>query len=209
EAAIYYPLALSLINQQKTEEADQMIRQMVARGGNSPQLHILLGRAAYDQGDSIKALEELKTAISLDTKVLLAHFYSGTIYLKLGKFPEAEKEFEAELALNPDDLQAKYNLGYVLLANQQADRGVALMREITVRKPEFADAHYELGKALLQKGEIDKAIASLERAAKLEPDKAHIHYQLGRAYLSAGRKADGDSQIEISKQLKDKERNQS
>jgi Flp pilus assembly protein TadD len=83
------------------------------------------------------------------------------------------------------------------------------MREVSVLKPEFADAHYELGKALLQKGEVEKAIVSLEKAAKLEPNKAHVHYQLGRAYLAAGRKTDGDSQIEISKQLKDRERSQS
>ena len=181
---------------------------MVSLGGNSPQLHILLGRAAYDQGDSVKALEELQSALSLDNKVLLAHFYSGVIYLKLGKFNEAQKEFEAELVRNPNDLQAKYDLGYVLLANQETTRGIALMREVCLTRPEFADAHYELGKALLQKGEIENAIVSLEKAAHLDPAKAHIHYQLGRAYLAAGRKAEGDGQMEISRQLKEKERGQ-
>jgi Flp pilus assembly protein TadD len=82
------------------------------------------------------------------------------------------------------------------------------MREVSLLKPEFADAHYELGKALLQKGDIDQAIESLQRAAKLDPGKAHIHYQLGRAYLAAGRKQEGDGQIEVSKQLKEKERTQ-
>ncbi len=208
EATLYYPLALSLINEKKTNEANHFIEQMVALGSNSPQVHILFGRAAYDEGDSTKALEELRAAILLDHKVLLAHFYSGVVYLKLGKFDEAEKEFEAELALNPNDLQAKYDLGYVLLAGQETERGIKLMRDVSLLKPEFADARYELGKALLQKGDIDGAIESLQVAAKLDPGKAHIHYQLGRAYLAAGRKADGESQIEISKQLKEKERAQ-
>jgi tetratricopeptide (TPR) repeat protein len=206
EAALYYPLALSLINQNKSEEANRFIQQMVAVGSNSPQLHILLGRAAYDQGDSAKALEDLQAAISLDNKVLLAHLYSGVVYLKLGRFEEARKEFEAELALNPSDLQAKYDLAYILLAGQETERGITLMREVTLLKPELADAHYELGKALLQKGDIGQAIESLQLAAKLDPAKAHIHYQLGRAYLAAGRKPEGDAQIEISRQLKEKER---
>ena len=140
--------------------------------------------------------------------MLLAHFYSGVVYLKLGKFDEAKKHFEAELALNPNDLQAKYDLAYVLLAGQETERGISLMREVCLLKPDFADAHYELGKALLQKGEIDSAIENLQLAAKLDPDKAHIHYQLGRAYLAAGRKSDGDRQIEMSRQLKEKERTQ-
>lgn len=208
EAALYYPLALSLINQNRNEEANQFIQQMVTLGGSNPQLHILLGRASYDQGDSAKALEELQSALALDSRVLLAHFYSGVVYLKLGKFEDAKREFEAELVLNPNDLQAKYNLGYVLLAGQETDRGITLMREVVVKKPQLADARYELGKAFLKKGDLKEAIESLEQAAKLEPAKAHIRYQLGRAYLAAGRKLDGDSQIEISRQLKEKERTQ-
>ena len=209
EAALYYPLALSLIKQQKTDAANDVIKQMVLKGANSPQLHILLGQAAYDQGDSAKALEELQTAISLDSKVLLAHFYAGLIYLKLGKFEEAKREFNLELALNPDDLRAKYNLAFVLLAAQETARGIALMREVVQSQPDFADAHYELGKALLQKGDIKEAVESLEVASKLAPEKPHVHYQLGRAYLAAGRKAEGDGQLEISKRLKEKERTQS
>jgi len=205
EAALYFPLALSLINEKKNDEANQIIQQMVAQG-SSPQLHILLGRAAYDQGDSAKALEELQTAISLDPKALLSHFYSGVVYLKLGKFEEARKEFEAELALNPNDLQAKYDLGYVLLAGQETARGIALMREVVVAKPQFSDARYELGKALLHQGDVKGAIENLEVAEKLDPSKAHIHYQLGRAYLAAGRQAEGNGQIEMSKKLKEKER---
>jgi tetratricopeptide (TPR) repeat protein len=208
EAALYYPLALSLINQNKTAEANHFIEQMVALGRNSPQLHILLGRAAYDQGDSAKALEELQTALSLDNKILLAHLYSGVVYLKLGKFDEARKEFEAELALNSSDLQARYNLAYVLLTGQDITRGIKLMQEVIRQRPQLADAHYELGKALLKTGDLKGAIASLETAAKLEPSKSHIHYQLGRAYLAAGRKSEGDSHLEISRQLKEKERTQ-
>ena len=208
DSTLYYPLALSLINEKKTDAANQVIQQMVSVGGNSPQLHILLGRASYDEGDSAKAIEELQSALTLDNKVLLAHFYSGVVYLKLGKFEEARKEFEAELTLNPSDLQAKYDLGYVCLAAQDFPRGIKLMREIIAAKPELADAHYELGKALLQQGDVKRSIESLEIAAKLDPDKAHIHYQLGRAYLAVGRRSDGDAQLEISKQLKEKERTQ-
>ena len=39
-------------------------------------------------------------------KVPLAHFYAGMIFVKTGKFDEAAREFEAELAVNPSDLQA-------------------------------------------------------------------------------------------------------
>jgi tetratricopeptide (TPR) repeat protein len=47
EAALYYPLALSLLREGKVEAANKVIQQMVLEGGNSPQLHILLSQAHY------------------------------------------------------------------------------------------------------------------------------------------------------------------
>ena len=130
------------------------------------------------------------------------------IFLKLGKFDEAVREFEAELALNPNDLQAKYHLAYVMLARQEIGQGVKLMREVIQVKSDFGDARYELGKALLQIGDVKGAVENLEIATKLNPEKPHVHYQLGRAYLAAGRKTEGESELELSRQLKEKARNQ-
>jgi tetratricopeptide (TPR) repeat protein len=201
-----YTLALSLIKQGKAEEANRVIQQMIATSGNSPQLHIVLGQAYYEQGDTAKSLEELRAALAVDARTPLAHYYTGLIHLKDGKLDDAAREFEAELALNPADLQSKYHLGFVLLARQDAARGVRVMREVVGVKPDFADARYELGKALLQQGNVREALENLEAAARLAPDKSYVHYQLGLAYNAAGRKAEGDSQLELYRQLKEKER---
>ena len=72
--------------------------------------------------------------------------------------------------------------------------------------PGFADALYELGRALLQQGDSAGAIENLEAAAKLIPGEARVHEQLGRAYLAAGRKAEAESQLKVSEQLKGKAR---
>lgn len=205
---LYYTLALSLIKQGRQAEADLVIQQMLARGGNSPQLHIVLGQAYYEQGETAKSLEELKSALALDARTPLAHYYAGLIYLKDGKFDDAAREFEGELAINPSDLQAKYHLGFVLLARQDSERGIRILREVVAASPDFAEARYELGKALLQQGDVRDATENLEAAARLAPDKSYVHFQLARAYQAAGRKAEGDGQLELYKQLKEKERAQ-
>jgi tetratricopeptide (TPR) repeat protein len=206
--AVNYTLALALAKQGRKDEVARVMERMLAAGGNSPQLHIVLGQAYYEQGETEKALEELRAALALDARTPLAHYYAGLIHLKGGKFEEAAREFEAELALNPSDLQAKYHLGFVLLARQDAARGTAVMREVVAARPDFADARYELGKALLQQGDVKGAVENLEAAARLAPDKSHVRYQLGRALLAAGRKAEGDGQLEVYRQLKEKERAQ-
>ncbi|HYJ84672.1 MAG TPA: tetratricopeptide repeat protein [Pyrinomonadaceae bacterium] len=204
EVTLYYPLALSLSKEGNTEAADRVTRQMVALGGDSPQVHILLGMAYYEQNESAKALDELRKAISLDPKVRLAHFYAGMIHVRTGKLDEAGREFEAELALNPRDVQARYHLGYVALARQETDRGIKLMEEVIRERPDFANARFELGNALLKRGDVRGAVESLEAAVKLAPGETHIHYQLGRAYIAAGRQAEGEGQLEIARQLKEK-----
>ncbi|MGA9769030.1 MAG: tetratricopeptide repeat protein [Blastocatellia bacterium] len=205
--SLYYTLSISLIKQGRVKEANDIIQKMFVMGGDSPQIHILLGQAHYTQNDDVKALDELKKAVAMDSRAPLAHYYSGLIYTKMGKLDEAARELEAELAINPKDNQAKYHLAFVLLSNQQTDRGIRLMREVIELKPDFADARFELGKALLGRGDVDEAIRNLEAAVKLGPDKPHIHYQLGRAYATAGRDQDAQKSLEIYRQLKDKERN--
>src|SRR5947207_11540452 len=91
-------------------------------------------------------------------------------------------------------------LGFVLLARQDSERGIRMMREVISLKPDFADARYELGKALLQQGNVREATENLEAAARLAPDKSYVHFQLARAYQAAGRRAEGDSQLELYKQ---------
>ena len=86
--------------------------------------------------------------------------------MKLGRFAEAKKEFGSELALNPNDVQAKYHLGYVLLADQETESGVKLMREVIQSKPDFADASLRVGKALLQKGDVKAAVESSENRSE-------------------------------------------
>ena len=72
---------------------------MVALGEKTPQLHILFSQAHYEKGDVEKRSRSCARLLALD-KVRLAYFYSGLIYLKAGKFADAAREFENELALN-------------------------------------------------------------------------------------------------------------
>ena len=82
------------------------------------------------------------------------------------------------------------------------------MREVIKTDPNFGNAYFELGKTQLQQGDVPGAIMNLEKAAKLDPEQAHIRFQLGRAYVAAGRQSEGQAQLDLSKQLKEKARNQ-
>ena len=170
----------------KIEAANRVIEQMVRTGGNSPELHILLSQAHYERGDVAKAPEELQTAISLDRKVRLAHFYAGLILLKAGSLEKAAREFESELALNANDVQAKYHLGFVLLAQQKTSQGMTLMRDV-VRERLTADARTN-GSFVTDRRHQEQCGKSRE-ATKLKPDQPTF-INNSAAYMAAGRKAE-------------------
>ncbi|MCU1267826.1 MAG: Tetratricopeptide repeat protein [Acidobacteria bacterium] len=199
---IFYALASSLIKQGKVVAADRVITRMETTAGAAPQLQLLRAEKYSTSGVTAKALAELNEVATLNTNIPLVHYYSGLLYLKLNKRDEAAREFEREVALNPHDIQARYSLGDVLLAGQNLERGLALIRGVLQAQPEHAEARYALGKALLQRGDTAGAIDNLEQASKLEPENPEFHFHLGQAYVAAGRKTAGKNQIEISKHLR-------
>ena len=199
---VYYVLASSLIKQGKIEDAARVLEQMKAITADSPLLHLALAEKHFTLKDVRGALAELTQALALKGTAPRVHYYAGVLYLRLARPDEGIREFERELAVNPDDVLTKYRLGDLLLGRGKIDRAVQLMRETIQGRPQYAEARYDLGRALLQKGDVTGAIDCLEVAVKLDPKKPDFHYQLGEAYITAGRKADGKSQIEISKDLR-------
>ncbi|HEY8187473.1 MAG TPA: tetratricopeptide repeat protein [Pyrinomonadaceae bacterium] len=200
----YYALASSLIKQHKMDAADRLIEQLRTVRGDVPELHLLLAEKYDASGIPSKALAELSEVATSNSNTPLVHYNAGLLYLKLEKRDEAMKEFERELALSPNDTAAKFSLGDMLLAGKEVERGLVLIREVIQASPDHSEARYALGKALLQRGDIAGAIDNLERASKLAPEKPEIHYQLGQAYLAAGRKTEAKNQLDLSKQLRNR-----
>ena len=67
-------------------------------------LYIQLGRTS-------ELIAKLGEAIALDSENDLLYFNRGTIYDQEGDFVNAEKDYKASLAINPDAFGTNYNLG--------------------------------------------------------------------------------------------------
>jgi len=100
---------------------------------------------------------------------------------------EARREFEAELALNPTDAVAEYELGQILLIQQKALDALVHFERAVQLDGKFPEALIALAKAKLDSNQTEEAISLLERAVKVVPNSEAARYSLMVAYRNAGR----------------------
>ena len=163
---------------------------------------LLVGQLWTEIGDYARAVATLQRALESNPTLPKAHFYSGLAYIRWEHWPEAAKEFEAELTTWPDDPDAKYHLGFVMLQQARVDEAVAQFQQVIAAHPDHANAQYQLGKILLDRGKTQEAVTHLEVAARLQPQTDYLHYQLQAAYRKENRIADADRELDIYKQIK-------
>jgi Tfp pilus assembly protein PilF len=134
-------------------------------------------------GQSKKAIEQFKQAISQAPNFALAYNEMGTLYLKLGRADEAVDALAAAVKLEPEQFAARLNYGIALLnLNKFADAEKEL-RQALQKNGAAPIAHYYLGLTLMKQREFDSAQAEFETSIRNSKDGiALAHKYLGGIY---------------------------
>jgi len=182
-AGVLYLMALGYLRQGDRATAaiafDNLLRVLTPG-----QAHLLAGRAYYETALFEEAERELRQAPD-------AHLELGKTYTSLRRTEDAVREFRAELARTPSNIEAQYYLGALLIQDEAtALEGDKLLAEVQRRRPDSWGAHYYRGKRLWQQRRVPEAITALEKAAALNGAEASIWIQLAQAYRAASRPAD-------------------
>ena len=119
------------------------------------------------------------------------HYGYGLTLAQQGS-ARAMEEYRREIEIFPDDVLARVELGFSLLARGREAEAIAPAEEATRLAPGLFAAHLVLGRALVGTGALDRGIRELETAAALAPQVPAIQLALARAYAQAGRRRDAD-----------------
>ena len=202
DRSLQYAYGLALVRSGRTVEAHPIFDRLLAEHGDWPELNVLLGQAAAQEGDFDAAVEHLERAVALRPDVAEAQATLGNIYLRQGRLEEAGAALRAELAAHPVDHQSRYVLATVLELDNQPQAALREVELVLAAEPDFADAGYLRGKILLEDGRVDEAAAQLLAAAELAPEDPNIRNQLGQAYQKLGDREKAREQFEIFQRLK-------
>lgn len=180
-----FMLGISYGKLKKNADSERIFARLIVLGGDSPHLHLLLGKARMALEDYEKAREELARAAAAPD-LPYAHYYLGILDERQGKVEQATAEFLKEIQITPSDLWAYEELTKIKLEKGDITRAIALLEKAIRLNPAEPKLMGSLAKAYLQKSEPQRAVPLLKSAIELEPNNAGFHYQIGRAYLKAG-----------------------
>jgi tetratricopeptide (TPR) repeat protein len=180
-----FMLGISYGMLKKTEESQQVFAQLVKAGGDTPQLHLLLGKAYLALGDLKEADIELAQA-SKDGPLPYAHYYRGILAQKQGQTDRAAEQFEQEVSLLPNNPWAFKELAIIKVDQGDVRGAIQLLRRGVASNPDTPDLYAALGRIYLQSGEPRSAEVVLKRSISLDPKNGTYHFQLARAYLAQG-----------------------
>jgi tetratricopeptide (TPR) repeat protein len=98
--------------------------------------------------------------------------------------------YETVLALRPDSVQVRNNLGVALHTKGLLGEAIMEYRKAIDLDPNVAGIHHNLAVALTDKNQLDDAIAECRKAIDIEPEFAMAHDQLGNALMHKRRTED-------------------
>ncbi len=158
-------------------------------------------QAAAEASESTKnydaAISAFNHILELEPRRPGIHFRLGRVYQRRyadGQKPEdreaAQREFNAELEVDPSNGNARYELATMAADTGNLDYAQKQYEDLVERYPDFEEALVGLGGVLLDSQKEKDAVAPLERAIRLNPDDDVAWYRLARAYRGAGRLQD-------------------
>jgi tetratricopeptide (TPR) repeat protein len=207
-----FTLAISYLERRRVPETKRVFERMLQQFGDRPQIRVVIGRAYREAGLFSDAIEQFKRAIALDPALPRGHFNLGLAYLKnegVSALADAEAEFKAELASNPDEYLANYYLGIVYIFEREWAPAVEHLLRAARARPESPDPYFQLGEAYQELGRHDLAIEALRKSIALNPELSHnkfqvttAHYRLARSLLATGQTEAGQQELGLAAKLK-------
>jgi tetratricopeptide (TPR) repeat protein len=151
------------------------------------------GETFESQGQHELAIREYRAVLALDPSRPGVHFRLGRTLLARGQpefQPEALREFEQELKLDPTNGNAAYEAAEICRRSGQLDSAAKFFEMALKNDAHFEEAQIGLGRVLLTQGKPELALPHLQKAVSLNSGNEVSQYQLSQTYKALGRTAE-------------------
>jgi Flp pilus assembly protein TadD len=115
------------------------------------------------------------------------HTLLGSLYARVGRASDAERQYRQAIALAPGDWLAHYSLAVALQAKGRLAEARRQYSAAEVANPRAADVQHGIGMLEFAEGRLEAAVTRYREAIHLWPEYADAHVSLGTALAKSGR----------------------
>jgi tetratricopeptide (TPR) repeat protein len=167
--------------------------KLAAVAPDSVWLHQAAGEANESQGLYDAALREYRQVLTIAPRRPGIHFRIGRVLLEHSKREgsaadelEARRAFEAELALDPTNANAAYELAELHRGAGELEPARKLFEQAVAHHPAFEHARIGLARTLIALDKPADALPHLKAALERNPDSSVAYYHVARANRALG-----------------------
>ena len=170
--------------------AHESARRALAMDPSSAPAHAAEGYAfLYHDWDWEAADRELRTAIALDVRYAVGHFYLGNLLGCSGRIDEGIASMRRAVAIEPLALITNAAIGWCHMLGRRYDDALKQFAISLALDDRFLIAHWWKGLVLAEMGSLDESEQELETAVSLSQRSPSMLASLARTRALAGRKA--------------------
>ncbi len=171
-------LAETFFNDGSNEAALVYFARVLEVKGEHFESLVYSGVLRHEQGESARAEELLRRAVTLYPQAFLPAFSLGAVYAAQGKLERAALLLERAAGIEAIP-QALYLLGGCCFEMGKVTAAIRHLKEAVRLDPELEDAYHLLGLAYLDRRWYRKALEAFRQRQKLRPNKLD-HHELAR-----------------------------
>ncbi|MEE2821637.1 MAG: tetratricopeptide repeat protein [Acidobacteriota bacterium] len=176
----YYHFSVARMHELNGEYRDAIseFEQAITLNPESASLRVEFAETLWKAGRTRRAVETCQLASELDPQSSAPHFLLGRIYSNFGTdgqntmTTQAIEEFRQAIALDPDHFAALYDLGRLLLTQEQYRETLQVTDRFINLRPWIVQGYELKAKAHTQLGETQLAIETLEKS--LDYDNTYV-----------------------------------
>ncbi|HKT46137.1 MAG TPA: tetratricopeptide repeat protein, partial [Candidatus Acidoferrales bacterium] len=178
---------------------DRILGQMVRAASDTPEFHLLMGKARLNRQDMPQAIDELQKAAAAKNDLAYVHFELGMAYLMQGKADEAEAEFRKDIAVEPDLPDNYEQLGVVYLRIRQPQKARESFEKALKLDAQRAGPYLQLAQLAFDDKRDQEALRQVDAALHLDSNIRGGHLLRGRVLARLGRRQEAQTEFAKAK----------
>ncbi len=178
--------ALTLLQQGKLTQAEEIYRSLIKAGSNSATVYKNLALIYGKAGRHDEVITLLRQSLVIEPNSSDTHNNLGIVLRQKGDLEAAVSAYRRAIELRPNNPVTLNNLGNALRQQGNLEAAITSYNKAIRLNPNYPEAYNNLGATLQEENLLDAAMDAYGKAIQLKPDFRSAQRNLAMLYLLMG-----------------------